>query len=281
MLPGCILFTFFVILPLVYTLRMGFYQSDGLSQAVFVGFDNFKKLFHDTYFFAANTRSLKLMILAIVFNACLGLATAIILVYFFKDSSQNAFRTIFLLPLVLSITVISQLWLSIYDAEWGLLNQFLNLIGLGQFQTRWLIEQETALVSVAIVGMWQYFGWLTLLSYAGLKTIPTEYFEAASIDGANFLTTTRKITLPLMSDTIKMILVISTVGGLFTFPQVYIMTGGGPGTLTQTVMMFIYSQVFSSQHFGYGCAASTLVIIEIIVILLIIFKFTRSEHIEK
>ena len=136
------------------------------------------------------------------------------------------------------------------------------------------------MICVAVVGMWQYFGFQVLLAYAGLKSIPDNYYEAAKIDGANFFQISKSITLPLMSEVIKVMLIISTVGGLYTFPQVIIMTGGGPGDTTQTIMMYIYKNVFSNQRFGYGSAVSSLVIIETFIILLIVNKFLAKEKLE-
>lgn len=277
--PALLLFTLFVTYPLINSVVLGFTDSDGISKPAFVGLANYSRIFHDRYFIEANLRSLGLTVLSILFNACAGIATAIVMSVL-GEKTQRFFRTSFLLPLVLSTTVISQLWLAVYDADWGMLNKLLGGIGLGALQNRWLINNKTAMICVAIVGMWQYFGYLTLLAYAGMNAIPKEYREAATIDGAGFFRTTFHITLPLMSEVIKICLTISTVGGLFTFPQVYVMTGGGPGRMTQTVMMFIYTTVFSSQRFGYGCAVSTVVIVETIVLLLVINRFVAREKIE-
>lgn len=277
--PALILFTLFVMYPLVHSLVLGFTDSDGLSAPTFVGFSNFAKLMADRRFLEANGRSLWLALLAVIFNACAAVAAALALSSF-GQKTQRFFRTAFLLPLVLSTTVISQLWLAIYDADWGMLNAVLRLLGLGALQTRWLINERTAMVCVAVVGMWQYFGYLTLLAYAGLSAIPKEYKEAALMDGSGTFSTTFRITLPLMSEIIKICLTISLVGGILTFPQVYVMTGGGPGTMTQTAMMFIYSTVFSSQRFGYGSAASALVVVETVAFLLIINFLVAREKTE-
>lgn len=278
-LPALVLFTVFVIYPIAQSLALGFTDSDGISAPRFVGLANFAKALGDRHLRDANLRSLGLAALAVLFNACAGIAVAILMSRL-GEKSQRFFRTSFLLPLVLSTTVISQLWLTVYDADWGMLNEFLGRIGLASLQRRWLIDSGTAMICVAIVGMWQYFGYLTLLAYAGLNAIPKEYKEAALMDGAGFLRTTFRITLPLMAETIKICLTVSVVGGLFTFPQVYVMTGGGPGRMTQTAMMFIYTTVFSSQRFGYGCAVSSLVILETVAALLLINGLVARKRME-
>ena len=157
----------------------------------------------------------------------------------------------------------------------------LDKIGLGFLQNEWLINPKTAMVCIAIVGMWWMFGMDLLMSYSGIKAIPESYFEAAQLDGAGFWQTVRHITLPLLKDVAKMCVTISAIGGLFTFPQVYIMTGGGPGDLTTTVMMYMYKQAFSNQRYGLAAAVGLVVILETCVVLAVInwlFKKGRSAE---
>lgn len=276
--PAVILLAAFVLYPMINIVVMAFEKTNGLTPAVFNGIDNFKQLFLDEAFIKANISSLALCILAVVFNAMLAIAVSILLCTL-GERTQKILRTAFIIPLVLSISVISQLWLTIYHADWGLLNQFLDMIGLGFLQNEWLINSNTAMICIAIVGMWWMFGMHLLLSYSGIKAIPESYFEAAQLDGAGFLDTVRYITLPLLKNVSKTCITISAIGGLFTFPQVYIMTGGGPGDLTQTVMMYMYRQAFSNQRFGLAAAVGVVVILETCVILGIIgFLFKKSKY---
>ena len=125
------------------------------------------------------------------------------------------------------------------------------------------------------------FGMDLLLAYSGIKAIPESYFEAAQIDGATFFQTVRHITLPLLKDISKMCFIVSATGGLYTFPQVYIMTGGGPGDLTQTVMMYMYRQAFSNQRYGLAGAVAIIAITETCVILAVInFMFREKRELE-
>jgi multiple sugar transport system permease protein/raffinose/stachyose/melibiose transport system permease protein len=255
---------------------MSFQKTDGLTPATFIGFKNYIQLFTDSAFKKANWASIGLCVLAVIFNAMLGIAVAILLCTLGKRI-QKILRTAFLIPLVLSISVISQLWLTVYHADWGLLNEFLKKIGLGFLQNQWLINEKTAMICIAIVGMWWMFGMDLLLAYSGVKSIPESYYEAAEIDGADFLHTTRYITLPLLKDVAKVCFTISAIGGLYTFPQVYIMTGGGPGDLTQTVMMYMYRQAFSNQRYGLAAAVAVIAIFETCIILALIGRMFR-EH---
>jgi ABC-type sugar transport system permease subunit len=269
-LPAMLLLILFVIYPLFQIGVMSFQKTDGLSPAIFNGIANYKKLFGDESFIRANLQSIGLCFLAIVFNAFLGVFIAIVLSGLSKKA-QKIIRTTYILPMVLSVSVISQLWLSIYHADWGLLNTFLTAIGLSSWTNQWLINPNTAMLCVAIVGMWWMFGMDLLLAFSGIKAIPETVYEAAELDGCSFWQMAVHITLPLLKNVTLTCVIISATGGLFTFPQVYIMTGGGPGDLTQTIMMYMYRQAFSNQRYGLSAAVAVVAIIEMSLLLLGIF----------
>lgn len=276
--PALILLAAFVIYPIINIVIMSLQKTNGLTPAEFIGFDNFKQLFTDEAFIRSNLASLGLCLLAVLCNALLAIAVSI-LICTLGPRTQKILRTAFVIPLVLSISVISQLWLTIYHADWGLLNNFLDMIGLGFLQNEWLINPNTAMVCIAIVGMWWMFGMDLLMAYSGIKAIPESYFEAAQLDGAGFFSTVRYITLPLLRDVAKTCVTISAIGGLFTFPQVYIMTGGGPGDLTQTVMMYMYRQAFSNQRYGMAAAVGLVVIAQTCIILGVVgWLFKRGKY---
>lgn len=264
--PALVLLVAFVAYPLASIVLMSLQKTNGLTPAVFVGLDNFGQLIRDETFIRANLASLGLSILAVLCNAILAIIVSILLCAL-KPRVQKLLRTAFIIPLVLSVSVISQLWLTIYHADWGLLNYFLRTIGLGFLQNEWLINPQTAMICIAVTGMWWAFGMDLLMAYSGIRAIPDSYFEAAQLDGAGFLDTVRYITLPLLRNVSKTCITISAIAGLYTFPQVFIMTGGGPGDLTQTVMMYMYRQAFANQRYGMASAVGILVIIETCVIL--------------
>lgn len=276
--PAMVLLIAFVLYPILHIIMMSLLKTDGLTPAKYIGLKNFMQLLTDDSFIRANLASIGLCILAVICNAFLAIAVSILLCTL-GPRTQKILRTAFVIPLVLSISVISQLWLTIYHADWGLLNTFLDNIGMGFLQNKWLINPKTAMICIAIVGMWWMFGMDLLMAYSGIKAIPENYFEAAQLDGANFWQIVYYITLPLLKDVARTCVTISAIGGLFTFPQVYIMTGGGPGDLTQTVMMYMYRQAFSNQRYGLAAAVGIVVIVETCIILGVIswlFKKGRS-----
>ena len=277
--PAAILFFSLVIYPIFHIFYIAMQKTDGISYSEFVGFQNYVQLFEEGYFPNANWKSLGLAIFATFGIAILGTLIAF-LTCGLKTRIQHFYKTSYLIPFVLSISVISQLWLSIYHTEWGILNQLLDFFHLSFLKTSWLSDPSTAMICVAIVGMWWVLGMTILLVYTGIMSIPVSYYEAAKIDGTNFWQTTRYITYPLCKNIIKTCVIINTIGGFYTFPQVYVMTKGGPGDLTMTVMMLIYREAFSNARLGLSSAMAAVTILECIVILVLINLIFRDQEVE-
>jgi ABC-type sugar transport system permease subunit len=268
--PALLLLVLFVLYPLIRIAIMSFQKNDGLSVSRFIGWSNYKRLFSDSAFGMIDRKSLWLCLLALVFNAALAIFVSLVLCGI-DAKRQGWIRTVFILPMVLSVSVISQLWLSIYHADWGLLNGFLSAVGLAKYRQQWLINPKTALNCVAVVGMWWFFGMDLLLAFSGIKAVPDSLFEAAELDGCSYFQTATHVVLPLCKNVCRTCFLISATGGFFTFPQVYIMTGGGPGDITMTIMMYMYKQAFSNQHYGLASAVAVLGILQMVVILSVIF----------
>lgn len=277
--PAFILFTSFVFIPLISNIGISFFDSENLVNWKFIGIHNYVEIFNDSEFWSANGRSFFLAILAVICDSFLGFVFAVLLILV-SERLQRLFRGALLMPMVLSIVVISQLWQMIYDVDSGLLNKFLEIIGLSSLKNIWLINQKTALVCVAIVGMWQYFGYSVLLIFSGIKTIPVQYYEAAQIDGANFFQNVIKIEIPLLAEVIKSCMILFVIGGFYTFPQIYVMTKGGPGTTTQTIIYYLYDKVFTLQRFGLGTSAAVFAILETIIIVIFIQRTIAKERVE-
>ncbi len=277
-LPGLFLFLLFVLYPMVQVVIYSFQDYDGLLPATFEGWKNYLKLWSDSSFWDANNRSLYLCLATIVVDTLFVTIVALIIVGL-NRRVQKLYKVAFLLPFVLSISVISQLWLAIYHADWGILNAVLRLIGLESLTHSWLLDPDISMICVGFVGMWWIFGMQLLIIYTGYRSIPETYFEAAQIDGANYLQACRHIALPLLNNVITLSLTMTAVGGLYTFPQVYIMTKGGPGGSTETIMMYMYKQVFSNQRFGLGSAVAVIAILETCIILVVLLKMFKRESV--
>ena len=166
----------------------------------------------------------------------------------------NVYRVIFYLPPVLSGIVVGLIWNWIYDGNYGLLNHFLNFIGLVDLARAWLSDARTALVGVAVIHMWKGFGWGFVILLAGLQSIPRDLYEAARVDGANVWTVFKKITVPLMIPVFILVSILTILGTMQIFDIIIATTGGGPGYHTEVPITRIVAMMIGASRFGYACA---------------------------
>jgi raffinose/stachyose/melibiose transport system permease protein len=141
-----------------------------------------------------------------------------------------------------------------------------------------LTDRNKAIYAIAVVNAWQWMGYQFALILAGIKSIPTSYFEAAQIDGASPIQAHLKITMPLLAETYKFCLLISVTGGIKAFTEMFIMTSGGPGNATYTLTYMMYSSAFRSGEFGYGLAAATILVLECLIAILVINRVFNTKN---
>lgn len=277
--PMLLLFTLFVIFPIVPSIIISLQNNDGFTSKGFVGIANYKGVLGDKDFWLANLNNIKIIVIEVLIGLPLSFILALVI-----NSQTSGIRRFFkmgsFLPSVLSVTVISQMWIGIYEPQWGLLNSLMKTIGLGGLAHEWLSDEGTALICVAVAFLWQFVGFNMLLFYTGLKSIPTTYYEASVIDGANHFQSTIKITIPLLQEITKYLLLISTLGCMAQFAHIRIMTSGGPGGASNTVVYYLYTQAFTASDFGKGCAISVLFVIECLIITFIINQCVAKEKLQ-
>lgn len=274
-LPALILFSVMVFYPILQVFYRSFFDWNGLTAGTFIGFENFLRLIDDRVFKIANINGFKFAALITIFQMAMATILALAVANS-RMKGRNFFRVAYFIPVVLSVTVVSQLWLSIYNADTGLLNKIFELFGL-DYRQNWLTDGKTAIYAIAFVNAWQWMGYQFALILAGVKSIPTSYYEAAQIDGANAVKAHTKITIPLLKETYKFCLVISVTGGIKAFTEMFIMVGGGPGTSTYTLTYMMYSAAFRSQEYGYGLSAAAVLVLECLVAILVINFIFKSE----
>lgn len=180
---------------------------------------------------------------------------------------------------MLSVTVIAQMWIAVYQPEWGLLNTCLRFLGLSPLAKIWLVEDPLVIWSVTFAFLWQYIGLNMLIIYAGIKNIPHTYYEAAKLEGITFIKTSLHITIPLLQEILKFVMITSFLGCMSQFTYIKIMTQGGPGKISRTVIYNMYAVAFMNQEYGKGCAIAVLYIIQCLVITVIINKLLAKERI--
>lgn len=275
-LPAIILFSVFVFVPIIQVFYYSFFDWDGVNKAIFIGIDNYKKLFSTSVFKVANLNGLKFGLVITVYQIFFATIFAIAV----SDKQircRKFFRTAYFIPVILSVTVVCQLWGSIFDADNGLINALLRVMGI-DYQQNWLGKRNQAIYAIAFVNAWQWMGYQFALLVAGIKSISTEYYEAADIDGATNMKKHFYITIPLLKETYNFCLLISLTGGIKAFTEMQIMTSGGPGTATYTLTYIMYRQAFVGHKYGYGLSSSAILVLECLAVILVLnFLFKDRE----
>jgi len=271
------IYTIIVIIPLFSSFYYSFTDWNGFNQEYnWVGFDNFAKVFRDNLFVGAIKNTLIWMAAAIILPVGGGLSLALLL----HEGIWGAkfFKSLFYLPICLSLAVIGQVWIWIYQPNWGLINTVLRAINLDHLTMAWLANTNTALLSVIIAWSWQQVGLAMVIFLAGLTSIPSELTEASEIDGASYLQSLRYVVIPLLSPATIVVIALSIINSLKSFDVVYMMTRGGPFHTTDTLAMFMYNESFQKYYMGYGSAIA--VVLFLIAMVIIVFYFRQVRELE-
>jgi raffinose/stachyose/melibiose transport system permease protein len=273
--PALSVFTIMVFYPICVTVFRSFTQWDGLRPSTFVFLDNYKQIFLDEIFYTSFLNGILVAVVLVVFQ--IGLGTVLAVAVADKDIWGAGFlRKTYFIPVVLSATTACQLFINIYNAQFGLINKIFEALGLS-YRQDWLSNPAIAIYFIAFVNAWQYLGYQFALLYAGIKAIPQDYYEAARIDGASKLQANLRITFPLLRETYKLCFIFSITGGFSTFAQMKIMTNGGPGTATYTMTLFLFRSAFQLSQFGYGCAIAILLVLQCLLATVVINRLLARE----
>jgi multiple sugar transport system permease protein/raffinose/stachyose/melibiose transport system permease protein len=271
------IYTIIVIIPLFSSFFYSFTDWNGFRQEFnWVGFDNFAKVLRDKSFSNAIKNTVIWMIAAVILPVGGGLSIALLLHEGIWGA--NFFKSVIYLPICLSLAVIGQVWIWIYQPDWGLLNTILRMLSLDQFTLAWLSNTKTALASVIIAWSWQQVGLAMVIFLAGLTSIPSELSEAAEMDGATYMQSLRHVVIPLLSPATVIVVALSIINSLKSFDIVYMMTQGGPFHTTDTLAMFMYLESFKKYYMGYGSAIS--VVLFLIAMVIIVFYFRQVRKLE-
>jgi ABC-type sugar transport system permease subunit len=206
-----------------------------------------------------------------------GLGLALILHEGLRGASL--FKSLFYLPICLSLAVVGQIWIWIYQPRWGLLNLTLNGIGLEDLSRAWLADPNTALASVIAAWVWQQLGLGMVIFLSGLTAVPAELTDAAQIDGASYWQNLRHIVIPLLQPSTVVVIALAVINSLKSFDIVYIMTGGGPFHSSDTLAIFMYNESFKKYFMGYGSAIAVVLFLIALVVIAAYFRQIRAlEH---
>ena len=262
LLPALVLFLTIIIVPIFMSVTYSLTEWDGIGKKVFTGFDNYKELFltNSDGFWRAVKNSLIFAAGSVFVQLPISLILALILARGVKG--ERFYVSVYFIPVLISTVVIGQLWMKIYNPQYGLLNTVLRSMGLEQLTGNWLGDTKKVIFAVIVPVLWQYIGYHMLLMYASVRSISEEIFEAARIDGANGIQTALHITIPLMKPILKVCVTFAVVGSLKNFDLVYVMTGGGPAGASQLPSTLMVETIFPRNMYGYGSSMAIFIILE-------------------
>lgn len=278
-IPALALFLVFWIFPVLQLFYYSVTDFNGMNYDYnFVGFKNYAMLFKNGSMLNAIKNTFIYAIVVVIGNNLLGLSMAIALNV--KIKGKTFFRTCAYIPALFSAIVVGFIWSYVYMPDSGMIASLLNLLGLDGSNFNVLGNYKTALYGIAFVEIWKGFGSTMIIYLAGLQTVDESLLEAGRIDGCNEWQLTRRIKLPLISATITINMILSIIGGLKSFDYAFIMTNGGPGKATNTLMYSIYKIAFNDQMMGKASAFSVVAFIVIILITICALAYMNKREVE-
>jgi multiple sugar transport system permease protein len=270
--PALLWFLAFMLWPLLNMFYISTTRWDSLNlPKKFIFLDNFVRMFHDPKMpIALHNTGIYLLV------GILGVIPFAFMLGFFlslRKPGYSFLRTVFFFPAMLSVAALAMIFLGLYRPD-GMLNAFLDAVGLHSLTRAWLGNQATALGALILIDIWGGIGFYSVLFFAALSNLPEELYEAATLDGAGYWTIMWKIAFPLMLDFIGLVIILQFLGILSGAAYMILLTGGGPGTATFTLGYYLYDQAFLSHRLGYSQALGVLIFFIGIVVIVIVRRTT-------
>lgn len=279
LLPIVTCLTVFLISPIVISIIRSFTNWSGFSNEFrFVGFRNYINVFFKSPVFWNGLKvSILFSIGTLILQTFIGFTMAY-LIYSSHERIKRILQVLLYIPVILPATAVGILWMFMYNPDYGIINSFLEFIGLGFLGRNWIGETSTALASVIVANTWRYAGFTMILYLIAFLNIPKEILEAAEVDGANRMTILKNIFIPLTITTTEINAIISFSGSMKSFDMFYITTQGGPGNATRVVSMVTYSTAFQQQYFSKALVMSLIVFVFMLTMTIMYRKFIDSRE---
>jgi multiple sugar transport system permease protein len=271
--PALTVIAVFVLWPMASALRASFTDSRILGDAEWVGLDNYTRLFSDDRFTNALQNTVWYAVVTTPVSVALALGFALLLNR--AVPGRSAFRAVLFFPFVASLGIVSIAWAFVLDPQVGLVNHWLNQLGLSIGDG--VRDPQWAMPAVMLVGIWRNTGFFMVMYLAGLQSIPRDIQEAAVIDGAGPVTRFRYVTWPLLSNTTMFVVIIASIFAFQAFDQMYVMTAGGPFFRTETLVMLIFDTGFRDFEMGYASAMSWVLVAIILLLSLVQIGYFRKR----
>ena len=269
--PATIGFLVFYLYPTVRGFYFSFTRYNLLGTPHFIGFDNYVKIASDKLFWNALVVTVEYVVLNIVFQTLIAIGLAVLMQRLVKSTIV---RGTILLPFMISNVIAAMVWFWLLDYQIGLVNAFIDWLGFNKIP--FFGDEHWAIPTIAAVNVWRHMGYTALLVFAGLQTIPTYVYEAASIDGSTEWRSFWRITLPLLRPILALVLVITVTGSFQVFDTVAVTTKGGPVNASRVMQYYIYQKGFAEGQFGYASALSVILFIILIAVAIVQLKLLNA-----
>jgi raffinose/stachyose/melibiose transport system permease protein len=269
-LPAILVFSSVVILPILFSGYYSLLDWNGAGKSTFIGLANYIEMFTNpsTYFVKGIINSAILAGLSIFVQVPLALGLALLISRGVKF--ESVFRNVYFIPVIISTTVIGQLWMKIYHPNNGMLNILLTNFGLTSLKHSWLADPNIS----------QYIGYHMLLLYSAIKAIPSTLYEAAEIDGCSKGQLSRHISIPLIMPMIKVCMTFALIGSLKTFDLIYVLTKGGPIHATEVPTTLMFSNIFLNYRYGLGSSMAIFILLECLLFTVCVQRLFKVEDLE-
>lgn len=277
LIPSLLIYIVFQIIPLFGALYFSVMDWNGIagSKITYVGIRNYLDVFSNQDFILALKNMAKMVLFSVIFHTPIALLLAVALNTKFKG--YRVFKVLYFVPTVFPLSAVGLMWYFVFMPT-GALNALLSKIGLETWVTPWLVNADTAMNSIVTVNIWAGIGYYMVILLAGLTTIPSDIYEAASIDGASSLKKFFHITIPMLKSTLSMCIMMDIIGSVKVFDLVFAMTGGGPNGLTNLPTTLLYNEAFKYKHNGVGSAIGVIIFAICLAGTLLSNRLTRSRE---
>ena len=281
MLPGCAMVLVFVYIPVIANCVYSFFRLSSYSAGMkFVGLDNYIRFFHNESLGIMLRNNLLYCVISLIVQVGFGTVIALLLESKLASSRfRNAFRNIYYIPALISLTAVGLMFTFIYEPNLGLLNSAFKALGLTSMTQSWLGDSKIAIYCIIAMSQWQYTGYITLLMVVAFQNVSPDYIEAASIDGAGPVRRAISVVLPLAKEQLLVCSIITVIGAFKLFTEVYSTTAGGPGNSTQVLGLFLYQNAFLHDDLGMAAVTGVFIFLITMVLSVIQLKVSRSGEV--
>ena len=273
-LPSVLGFLVFVLGPLLAAMFFSLTRYDVISPPTFVGLDNYVRLFSDQRLGLVYFNTVIYVVAAVVLINGLGLLFAVLINVKMPRALTYVFRSVYFFPSLVALAYISLIWQALFQRDTGVVNYYLEVIGVDP--VNWLNSGTQSRFSVIIVDVWRNVGFAMLIYVAALQEVPRELEEAAQIDGAGPFTQFRRITVPMISQAIFFNVTITVIGAFQIYESIIVLTKGGPGDSTRSIVMYIAEKAFGDFDLGYASAISMTLFAIILLVTILQFRLRRA-----